>query len=103
MFKEKNLPYNEQNFVFCNQNGNITDNRNVMRAFYSILKKSGLPSYNLHSLRHTYASRLLEKGYSLKHISELLGHRDVAFTAQTYAHVLPGELKKSVDSLEDLF
>ncbi len=102
-FKEKNIPYNEQDLVFCTQNGNIIDNRNVIRAFHNILKKNNLPDYNLHSLRHTYTSRLLEKGYSLKHISELLGHKDVSFTARTYAHILPDELNKSVDSLEDLF
>ncbi len=102
-FRKNNMSFNEQGFVFCTVNGNIIDNRNVMRAFHNILKKNSLPDYNLHSLRHTYASRLLEKGYSLRHISELLGHKDVAFTARTYAHVLPEELKKSVDSLEDLF
>ena len=52
---------------------------------------------NLHGLRHTYATRLLEKGESLKTVQELLGHEDITTTGNTYAHVMP-EIKKQAAS-----
>lgn len=100
--QKKNKQYQDKGFVFCAPNGNCFENRNVLRAFCNILNKNGLPLYNLHSLRHTYASRLLEKNISIKKISELLGHADAGFTANIYTHVLPFELKQTVDVLEDI-
>ncbi len=44
----------------------------------------------LHDVRHSHASLLLKAGVNPKVVSERLGHSSVAFTLDTYAHVLPG-------------
>ena len=54
---------------------------------------------NFHSLRHTFASRLVQKGVSIYHVSKLLGHASVT-TTQIYAHLRTDDLRKSVELLE---
>jgi len=51
---------------------------------------AGLPRIRLHDVRHSYASAALKAGISPKIISERLGHASVAFTLQTYTHLIPG-------------
>jgi integrase len=53
-----------------------------------------------HSLRHGYATRLLEKGASIKAVQELLGHSRIS-TTESYLSLLPRHLRGTVDLLED--
>ena len=50
------------------------------------LKKHGLPKHTFHSLRHTFATRVIEKGYDPKAVSEILGHKNVKTTLELYVH-----------------
>ncbi len=49
-----------------------------------------MPRIRLHDVRHTHATLLLAAGVNPKVVSERLGHSSVAFTLDTYAHVMPG-------------
>lgn len=48
-----------------------------------------------HTLRHTYATRMLEKGFNVREVQTLLGHANIAST-QIYTHVEPEELRKKI-------
>lgn len=81
-------------YVFTSVYGQPIDPRNFQRYFKELLKRHDIRVINVHGLRHTFATRALESGMSVKTLSQILGHSNVGFTLDTYAHVTE-ELKFS--------
>ena len=81
--------------------GTPVEPRTMQNRFKAVLKQCGLPDRNFHSLRHTYATMCIEKGFDPKALSELLGHADVSITMNRYVHS-SAEMKKRYVSRLDL-
>ena len=73
----------------------------LSEMFRNHVKDARLRPIPLKNLRHTHASLLLEAGVNPKIVSERLGHHSVAFTLDTYAHVLPGLQGDAAEDLSD--
>lgn len=93
----------EKDLVFCTKNWTPIYPRNFTRKFYQLKDKANVPKdVNLHALRHTFATRLLEEGENLKTVQELLGHNDISTTANRYSHVSPEVKRKAAAKMDKL-
>ena len=88
-------------WLFQNLAGQPMDYSKIRKIFTKLLAKSKLAQRNLHYLRHTFASLLLQQGESLKYFQEQLGHSTIKMTCDTYGHLVPGGSRQAVDRLDD--
>jgi integrase len=89
--------------VFPSEKGTYIRPRNYERTFQKAIKKAGIEKCNVHTMRHSFATRLFEINVNPKAISSLLGHTDVSFTLNTYTHVLNNKKVEAVNALNRLY
>ncbi len=89
-------------WLFPNEAGQPTDDGKVRKVFSRVLKAAGLPQhFSPHSLRHTFASLLLQQGESPAYVQRQLGHASIKMTVDTYGRWLPMGNPAAVDGLDD--
>lgn len=91
--------YEDNNLLFCTALGNRLIPKNAARSFQRAAEKAGINGASIHSIRHTYATRLFENGIAPKTVSSLLGHKNVSHTLDVYTHVLPDVKNEAVETL----
>ena len=66
-----------------------------------LLKRSGLRYRTPHTLRHTYASLLIQNRVSLAYVRDQLRHHSIKLTVDTYGYLVPGATRAAVNRLDD--
>jgi len=85
-------------FLFLTRRGNELSRMGLWKRFQEYIVKSGIKKdFTPHTLRHSFATHLLERGASLRTVQLLLGHADIS-TTQIYTHIDRNYLRKIVSS-----
>lgn len=94
--------WHDLDLVVTREDGNWIHPDWITELFRRRTRSAGVPAIRLHDLRHTHATLLLKAGANPKVVSERLGHHSVAFTLDTYAHVMPGMQADAADALANI-
>ena len=73
---------------------------NAREKLKTVCKKINIKEITPHSLRHTFATRMLESGANIKVVSDILGHKNIQITLNTYSHVLPDTKKETIKNID---
>jgi integrase/recombinase XerC len=97
VYLEKRAALNGEDPLFVNSRGERLTARSVGRLVKKYTKSSGIfRKVSPHSLRHTFATHLLDAGADIREIQEMLGHASLS-TTQRYIHLSMGKLMEVYD------
>ena len=93
----------EIRFVFVREDGTYITPRTMQHTSRIIHHNLNIKDFDYHSLRHTHATVLLEKGAPLKYIQQRLGHKKIDVTVNVYQHLTEDLRKMGTDILNGMF
>ena len=87
--------------IFTAPDGGPTRKSNfVRRVYHPLLKAAGIPATTFHSLRHSCATLLIERGANPKAVQAVLGHKTCRVTMEIYAHVTLAALASAANTMD---
>jgi integrase/recombinase XerD len=105
LLREYFKKYKPKKWLFEGQSGGKYSGQSISKILHKAVESSGLKKHvTPHTLRHSFATHLLEQGVDLRYIQEILGHES-SKTTEIYTHVSNSELGKIInpfDKIENL-
>ena len=96
------MGYRPQEYVFEGQTGGRYSARSAQQVLKRACRRAGIKTaVTLHTLRHSYATHLLEQGVGLRYIQEILGHNSPK-TTMIYTHISGKRLSEIRSPLDDM-
>lgn len=96
------IEYKPKIYLFEGQYGGQYSSRSAQQVFKNALLKAKInKTVSIHSLRHSFATHLLEQGTDIRFIQELLGHNDIK-TTLIYTEVSDKSIRKIISPLDNL-
>jgi integrase len=89
--------YHPGHYVFTFEDGRPPHPDTIRQRFDRLAAAAGLSRITFHDLRHSYATGALKAGVSAKVVSDRIGHANVGFFLQTYAHVLGNDDREAAE------
>ena len=94
--------WKERGLVFTTTIGTPIQPGKLLQHFHGVLEALKIDRRRFHDLRHTAASLLLAQGATLHEVKEILGHSQIALTANLYGHAYTSVLRGTVDRVGSL-
>jgi integrase len=90
----------QEQWVFCRNDKPTQHRRYTFSSIKNAMKRAGLNDVTIHTLRHTYATRLVSMGLSIHDLKYLLGHSNIK-TTMIYSHFIPSDINVRAVSILD--
>ena len=90
-----------KDLVFVNRKGMPTKNSSYDTHLYKLCDEAGIKRISMHVLRHSFATRAIEREVQPKTLQELLGHASLMVTMQTYVHVTEDTKNQAIKQFEE--
>jgi integrase len=91
-------------FLFTGANGGPLNYGYFRKTFFApAVKKLGLKGTTIHTLRHSFATLLMDNQAAVSNVSEMLGHSSTQLTLKTYTHTFSDSKKRDASKLDDIF
>ena len=91
-----------RDLVFINfRTGEPAKNSSYDTHLYKLCDEAGIKRFSMHVLRHTYATRAIERGIQPKVLQKLLGHASIKTTMDRYVHVTDESLSQAIKQFEE--
>ncbi|MDY2986471.1 MAG: tyrosine-type recombinase/integrase [Peptoniphilus sp.] len=100
--QKNNNEFNLLNLVFFSRTLNFRTTANARRYLHKLCIEANIRKINPHSLRHTYATRMIENNCNIKALSNMLGHAKISTTLDIYSDALI-EYKRQQAATIDIF